>query len=111
MTSTFTSPLLRPGTPEPELRRNRSFASIREAIAQPTPEKGFAKFLAARRPRGPPKEDGGDASQIGIGEGKEVERDGYGAWTSFRMLSTGDGVGVAEDAVDVSEDGHGRLRS
>ncbi len=111
--SAFPSPLLRSTTPtpsEPALRGTHSFTSLRDAANEPVlprPEKGFAKFLAARRVDWSGKRqniDGGsDESQIGIGEGVEVERDGYGAWNFIRMNENGEGVGVAEDAVDVGQ--------
>jgi len=74
--------------------------------AQPKPEKGFAKFLAARRAdwggKGQAKDDAHDGSQPAIGEAVEVERDGYGEWKSIRMMDNGEGLGVADDAVHVS---------
>lgn len=37
-----------------------------------------------------------------MGEGKEVERDGYGHWTRIKLNENGEGVGWADDGVDVS---------
>lgn len=38
-----------------------------------------------------------------MGEGKEVERDGYGHWTRIKLHENGEGVGWTDDGVDVSD--------
>lgn len=49
------------------------------------------------------EEHGGQPTiQPGLGEGKEVERDGYGHWTRIKLNENGEGVGWADDGVDVS---------
>ena len=66
-------------------------------------ETGFAKFLASRRPHGEAKsEKVPETIPAGLGESKEVERDGYGAWSIIRMNADGMGVGVGDGAIDVS---------
>lgn len=112
VSSAVPSPILRTAATVPSdqgLRKTRSVTSIRDAAAEPVhpkAEKGFAKFLAARRADWGGKSHmkgnmSGDA-QLGIGEGVEVERDGYGAWKTIKLKENGDGVGLAEGCVDVS---------
>lgn len=80
------------------MRRNRSLQSLHEESKEK--ETGFAKFLAARRAPNAQKEAAED-QKAGLGEGKEVERDGYGAWNAVKMSESGDGVGVGHESIDV----------
>ena len=41
-------------------------------------------------------------NMVQLGEGREVERDGGGSWDRVVMRSSGEGVGVVNDAIDVS---------
>ena len=73
--------------------------------AQPRPEKGFAKFLAARRADWGgkvPKDSNMEGPSAGIGEGVEVERHGRGVWNWIVFIEDGNGYGVADNAMDVS---------
>ncbi|OXG25397.1 hypothetical protein C367_03219 [Cryptococcus neoformans Ze90-1] len=66
-------------------------------------EHSFARFLARRTEWSKKKdEEHGDQPiiQPGLGEGKEVERDGYGHWTRIKLNENGEGVGWADDGVD-----------
>lgn len=98
---------------EPLLRRNRSLASVREVAENPhhdkekDKEKGFAKFLAARRAdwqSGASKgqKDMPEAPHVGLGEGVEVQRDGYGEWASIKLRDNGEGAGISRGEVAVS---------
>jgi hypothetical protein len=91
---------------QPLLQNRRSFASLRDAQdSSSTDQKGFAKFLAAKKAdwRGDRKPDEATAAtpKIELGEGKEVERDGGGRWRHFVLLASGLGVGLVDDAVEV----------
>jgi hypothetical protein len=73
--------------------------------AQPSPgekdkEKRFTKFLAKRPPN--QKAEQVDKSLPGIGEGVEVERNGYAPWTRVVLQPSGAGAGISRDSVDVS---------
>lgn len=48
------------------------------------------------------KEEPKDTTTVQVGEGREVERDGGGSWDRIVLRSNGDGLGVVNDAVDVS---------
>lgn len=102
-------PLLRSATPNPGVRpsayRTRSTQSLREGAQADQKDKGFAKFLASRRAdRQEPKlKDDVHTATIGIGEGVEVVRNGYGAWRKMVFGEHGEGLGLADDAVDVRE--------
>lgn len=90
----------------PSLRKHQSFASLRDAQTKtPTEEKGFAKFLAAKKAdwRGERKVDEPATPSAGIelGPGREVERDGGGLWSRFDLLENGEGLGLVDDAVEV----------
>lgn len=92
---------------QPLLRSSRSVASLRDAqSSSPAEHKSFAKFLAAKKAdwRGekPEKEGPKDANTLQVGEGREVERDGGGSWDRIVLQPNGDGVGVVNDAIDVS---------
>jgi hypothetical protein len=63
-------------------------------------ERGFAKFLAARRNKG--VEEVVKEDKAGLGEGKEVERDGGGVWMEIWIGKDGTGIGVMEQGVEVS---------
>lgn len=68
-------------------------------------EHSFARFLARRTDWSKKKdEEHGDQPIIhpALGEGKEVERDGYGHWTRIKLHENGEGVGWADDGIDVS---------
>ena len=80
------------------MRRSRSLVSL-NTDEHKEKEGGFAKFLAARRPQGPPREVL-EETKAGLGEASEVERDGYGDWTSVR-ISGGDGLGIDADSIHV----------
>jgi hypothetical protein len=80
------------------LRRNKSLQSLNEASKEK--ETTFAKFLAARRPQNAQKE-AVEEKAAGIGEGREVERDGYGEWSAVKVSSNGDGIGIGQETVDV----------
>ena len=108
--SSILAPTPRLGSPaidgEPVVRRNRSFASLRDTAQEQPKEKGFAKLLAVARkadwqgkPSGKEEEEGRKA--IELGEGKEVERDGYGHWTKFIIRNDGQGLGLSSDAIHV----------
>jgi hypothetical protein len=91
---------------QPLLRKHQSFTSLRDAQAHtPSEEKGFAKFLAAKKAdwRGERKVDEAPTSQAGLelGPGKEVERNGGGRWRHFELHENGEGLGVVDDAVEV----------
>jgi hypothetical protein len=84
------------------LRRNRSFASIKEPEHQ-YQEKGFAKFLAAKRAdwqghKG--HKDVAETVRAGVGEGWEVQRDGYGEWRRL-VIDDERGAGLSPTSVDV----------
>ena len=90
----------RSSTPQPGgLRKSHSTLSLNEERAPKERETGFAKFLASRKAQ--PKEEVEEV-KAGIEEGIEVERDGYGDWTSIVMVSEGDGMGIGNQSVDVS---------
>ncbi|KAK8849511.1 hypothetical protein IAR55_004845 [Kwoniella newhampshirensis] len=118
--SAFPSPILRSSTPSPSRNKEersslRHFSSqshfkeVAEANATPSPngdkpDKGFAKFLAVKRAdwgKKAKEEEKAEDIQPGIGGGKEVERDGYGHWKRMRLLASGEGVGWADDGVDL----------
>jgi hypothetical protein len=84
--------------PEHTLRRNASLASLRD-VEPKDKDRGFAKFLAVRRNKGPEEKEKED--KVGIGEGKEVERDGGGSWRMIKVGEGGEGVGIALSTVDV----------
>lgn len=91
---------------QPLLRKHQSFASLRDAQGQtPTEEKGFAKFLAAKKAdwRGERKAEETQVSQTGVelGPGTEVERNGGGGWRRFELRDNGEGMGLVDDAVEV----------
>jgi hypothetical protein len=107
------SPAPTSNRPEAALRRTGSLASLRSTASTHTShpeskaEKGFAKFLAARRAdwqggagQVEEREEQADV-RLGIGEGVEVERDGYGCWKAI-VVKGKDGLGVGDDTVDVS---------
>jgi hypothetical protein len=89
---------------------------VREVAEHPPHDKekdkemGFAKFLAARRAdwhSGASKgqKDAPETPHVGLGEGVEVQRDGYGEWTSIKLRDNGEGAGIAQQEVAVSVDG------
>jgi hypothetical protein len=93
---------------QPLLRKHQSFASLRDAQAHtPTEEKGFAKFLASKKAdwRGERKAEDAPVSQAGVelGPGTEVERNGGGRWRWFEIHENGEGLGLVDDAVEVSQ--------
>ncbi|WVR08230.1 hypothetical protein IAU60_005277 [Kwoniella sp. DSM 27419] len=117
---------VRAATPEPSrthdsshpLRKSASHTHLRDSASTPLlgsshdadqshsrdkdGEKGFAKFLAARRAdwvRKPKEEGKSEAPAPGIGEGKEVERDGGGGWGRFK-IAAGEGAGWSHETVD-----------
>ena len=95
--------LLRPrvsGEHERSIRRNRSMGNLEDEAHLHDKETGFAKFLAHRRPA--TKEEI-ISHKAAIGEGKEVERDGYVDWSTVRLDDSGNGLGIRENAVDVRE--------
>lgn len=68
-------------------------------------EHSFARFLARRTDWSKKKDEEHGSQPIinpGLGEGKEVERDGYGHWTRIKLKENGEGVGWTDDGVDVS---------
>lgn len=103
MSSVHPSPnLLHPSASvgsEKELRRSRSLVSL-HTEEHKEKEGGFAKFLAGRRLQGQPKE-AVEEIKAGLGEATEVERDGYGDWTSIQV-SGEDGLGIGDGTVNVS---------
>ncbi|WWD20135.1 hypothetical protein CI109_104611 [Kwoniella shandongensis] len=114
--SLLPSSIARSATPNPSqvkeqhegLRKSASHSQLKEAAetssANDRPEKGFAKYLAVKRAdwgRKGKDEDKVEEVIPGIGEGKEVERDGYGNWKRIKLCADGDGVGWADDAVDL----------
>jgi hypothetical protein len=86
--------------PDSVIRRAESFASLRDVEPSREKERGFAKFLAGRRNKGVEEKEKED--KVGLGEGKEVERDGGGLWSKIKLEPNGAGLGMARDAVDVS---------
>ena len=93
---------------QPLLRKHQSFASLRDAQVQtPTEEKGFAKFLAAKKAdwRGERKTEEAPVSQAGVelGPGTEVERNGGGGWRRSELDDNGEGLGLVDDAVEVGK--------
>lgn len=96
--------LLRPANVGPEserlLRKSHSSESLRDQSGKDK-ETGFAKFLAARRPQGAPKEGLEEERKAGIGEGAEVERDGYRQWIRVSVEPDGKGFGYSGNTVDV----------
>ncbi|WWC65680.1 uncharacterized protein I303_108301 [Kwoniella dejecticola CBS 10117] len=124
VSSIFPSPLMRSSTPDPAqqrirespnpqatIRRSASYTHLKESssspllgIDHPKEEKkeGFAKFLARRDWRGKGREeDKPDEPQPGIGEGKEIERDGGGGWSRIIVHNDGEGAGWGHDHVDL----------
>jgi hypothetical protein len=100
--------LLKPSdAEEPLLKTRRSFASLREASENPaTEQQGFAKFLAAKKAdwRGDkkPNEEVAQLPRVQLGPGKEVPREGSTPWRRLILDSEGSGVGLIDDAVEVS---------
>lgn len=93
---------------QPLLRKNRSVASLRDAQPPPSSDhNSFAKFLAAKKAdwRGDKIQVEGEepVDSIRLGEGREVERNGGGSWDRIVLEANGSGVGIAGDAVDVSQ--------
>jgi hypothetical protein len=91
---------------QPLLRKHQSFASLRDAQVQtPTEEKGFAKYLAAKKAdwRGERKAEDVPVSQawVELGPGSEVERNGGGGWRRFEIHDNGEALGLVDDAVEV----------
>jgi hypothetical protein len=91
---------------QPLLRSSRSVTSLRDAqSASPSERRSFAKFLAAKKAdwRGETadKEQPKDTNAIQLGEGREVQRDGGGAWDRILVRPNGDGLGIVNDAIDV----------
>jgi hypothetical protein len=113
---------LRSATPQPpklrnvestateSVKKNKSFVTVRDATLTPSPrlgeklEAGLGRFLAARRGDSKRSKSPGDPKDLyGLGEGVEMQRDGYLDWRKvFMKEGTGEGVGVREDAIDVS---------
>lgn len=100
-------------TPNPEssdassslLRKSASSSRLLDSHQSQAYEKehSFAKFLARRTDWSKKKdEEHGIQPTIhpGLGEGKEVERDGYGHWTRIKLHENGEGVGWTDDGVD-----------
>ena len=114
--------ILRPSTPNPTagssllsvkddqpLRRNKSFTSLRpEAAERPSrleADHGLGRLLGRRLrsgSKGTTEPEGNSTENLQLGEGREVERDGYGEWTQVVLKSDGEGAGVSDEAVDVS---------
>lgn len=113
ISSAHPSPRLHPDSAggeveQPLLRKNRSISSLRDTQSSSGGDhKSFAKFLAAKRAdwRGNKPEETDDRvahDPIQLGEAREVERDGGGSWDRIVLRPNGDGVGIVNDAVDVS---------
>ena len=86
---------------------HRSFASLRDAHESSSSDsKGFAKFLAGKKAdwRGERKVEEPTNHQpvVELGESKEVERSGGGLWKRFVLYADGKGLGIVDDAVEVS---------
>ena len=115
--------LLRPSTPGPSaepsslsakgdqpIRKNTSFTSLRPEAAERLPkvdvDRSLGRLLGGKRLRSGSKshtEAGTEAeATLQLGEGREVERDGYGEWARLILKSDGEGVGLVDTAVDVS---------
>lgn len=97
------------GLEQPLLRKHQSLASLRDAHDQSSSDqKGFAKFLAAKKAdwRGERKIEDVPTPQAGVelGPGTEVERTGGGRWTHFEIHENGEGVGLVDDAIEVRAD-------
>ncbi|WWC92997.1 uncharacterized protein L201_007961 [Kwoniella dendrophila CBS 6074] len=97
---------------QPSLRKSASYTHLKESASTPLlehskeekeKEKGFAKFLARRDwvSKKAKEEDKPEELSPGIGEGKEVERDGGGGWTNILVHENGEAVGWKDDAVDI----------
>jgi hypothetical protein len=103
--------ILRPGTPlaerEKALRKTHSSASLQDDATREK-ETGFAKFLASKRPQPQPRNSDVE-SKAGVGEGKEVERDGYCDWTHVLVQLDGHGLGHNDESIDVSCQSDSRL--
>ena len=114
VTAAFTSKnpsLLRPSTPgpastgEPPLSKNKSFTSLRPEGERPGPggeDRGLSGLLGRRKAPKSPTVLETNESAVELGEGKEVERDGYGQWSGIRISHDGEGIGWTDEAVDVS---------
>ncbi|WVF68617.1 hypothetical protein IAT40_003387 [Kwoniella sp. CBS 6097] len=128
VSSRIPSPYMRSATPDPSharqpsqshrgLRKSASHTHLRDSIAAPLlgsetessnggskeKEGGFAKFLAAKRAdwsRKGKEEDKPEDPSPGVGEGKEVERDGGGGWEGIEIVDR-EGLGWKADAIDI----------
>ncbi|KIR99396.1 hypothetical protein L804_03024 [Cryptococcus deuterogattii 2001/935-1] len=100
-------------TPNPEssdassslLRKSASSSRLLDSHQSHAHEKehSFARFLARRTDWSKKKDEEHGSQPIinpGLGEGKEVERDGYGHWTRIKLKENGEGVGWTDDGVD-----------
>nr|XP_019043333.1 hypothetical protein I302_07908 [Kwoniella bestiolae CBS 10118]OCF22263.1 hypothetical protein I302_07908 [Kwoniella bestiolae CBS 10118] len=120
VSSAFSSPYLRSSTPDPSAQRSResslrksaSYTHLKESASSPLlgdhpkedreKEKGFAKFLARRDWGRKGKEDEKpEEPSPGIGEGKEVERDGGGGWDGIAVHGQNEGAGWKDGSIDV----------
>jgi hypothetical protein len=89
------------------LKTRRSFASLRDAAeASSTEQQGFAKYLAAKKAdwRGEKKiaEVVHEQARVQLGPGQEVQRDGARSWRKLVVQSDGSGIGLIDDAMEVS---------
>ncbi|EIW71713.1 hypothetical protein TREMEDRAFT_27484 [Tremella mesenterica DSM 1558] len=88
---------------EPAPRRNRSLVSLREGEQQK--ERRFARFLAVKKMDWPiksgVKEQKEEQRSVELGEGCEVERDGYGHWKKLILHVNGEGLGISDDVAHV----------
>ncbi|OCF37103.1 hypothetical protein I316_01008 [Kwoniella heveanensis BCC8398] len=117
VSSMIPSPYMRSATPDPSHSRQSSqnHHGLRKSASHthlPAPyssgagkekEGGFAKFLAAKRAdwsRKGKEEDKPEEPSPGIGEGKEVERDGGGGWDNIAVVGR-EGLGWKGDAIDL----------
>ncbi|WVQ79391.1 hypothetical protein IAT38_001488 [Cryptococcus sp. DSM 104549] len=110
--SAYPSPAhLRAPTPEISHSKESAASALRKSASAhdlsergDKHEKGFAKFLAARRAdwsRKGKEDEKVEEVVPGLGEGSEVERDGYGHWKRIVLDVTGEGVGWGDDSVDM----------
>ncbi|RXK36360.1 hypothetical protein M231_06397 [Tremella mesenterica] len=87
----------------PAPRRNRSLVSLREGEQQK--ERGFARFLAVKKMdwqiKSGVKEQKEEQRSVELGEGCEVERDGYGHWKKLILHVNGEGLGISDDVAHV----------
>ncbi|ORX37934.1 hypothetical protein BD324DRAFT_623874 [Kockovaella imperatae] len=94
---------------DPPLRKNKSYVALRPETEDATPvradksetDRGLSGLLGRRKAPKVSSAKAQDDAPLSIGEGKEVERDGFGEWVGIKMSSDGEGLGWTDDAVDV----------